>query len=369
MKRIVLGSWFLVLGAIGIISCGGTTASQGTSGVTGAGGSATGTRGGVSGDLLGSGSGTAAIYIKSNAVASPSTSVRKSEKTVSYGGGTVTTFEVEILNLLLHHEDGTDVSLDVNDTIDLADPDYDAYINFLTSQTVSTGNYTGVGVALGEVTFVASGISPDPTESVEAYANQTIEVDTAFSIREDGELAIPLVLDVESILADGFGMTMDTPFAIRVSILPLLDVGSIWTTGDMIGLADGFGFLYAIDDIFMNDPIGTYSEVTSTAGTYLFTGGTYIGIQGTYVITPGGAFAGDADGFFSLNGDYDGGFWVEENGGYGTFALDDGWTANGTGTFTGANMSIEGTLLLNSGATGGSWESTSTDTSGTFSLE
>lgn len=337
-----------------------------------------GTGGGVSDTLLGSGNGSVSLYAKSAEVAIPSTSVSARsakaknasvEKVVSYGGGQVDAFQIEFINFILNAEDGSTVTIAVNSTIDIANPSYDDYINFLVDQTVAAGNYTSVDVQLGTVNFDATGISPDPTATIEAYSNQTISLDINFSITADGELALPLVLDVETILASGFTMSMDTPFAIRVSILPLQSGGSIWTTGDMVGFADDSGNLYEIDDPSMTTAVGTYTESSATTGSYLFTGGTYIGIQGTYVINPGGSFSGDAVGFFTLNGNYDGGYWVTDNGDYGTFALTSGWVPNGTGTFTGLNMTIQGTIELNADASGGTWEATNDNSSGTFMFE
>ncbi|MBI1908619.1 MAG: hypothetical protein HYS22_00385 [Deltaproteobacteria bacterium] len=341
-----------------LIGCGGGASDSGT-----------GTRGDVSGDLLGSGNGTASLFVKGSALKSPSISkkISSEKRTVSYQGGTVTTFDVTIKNLVLKNDNGSTVSIAVNSAINLADPDYDGAINFLASQSVATGNYSGVNVELGTVTFVASGISPDPTTTIEGNSNKTISVDTSFSIKEDGELAIPLVLDLETILSSGFGMAMDTPFAIRVSVLPLSGGNSIWTTGDMIGFADDSGHLYAITDTGMGTPVGTYTATSSAGGTYVFTAGTYIGIKGNYEITQGGTFSGDANGFFSLNGDFSGGYWVESNGLYGTFALTNGWIPDGTGTFEAYDSSVQGTITLNSEATGGSW--TGTDSNGTFTLE
>lgn len=344
-------------------------------GSSGSGGSSTSTSTGTGGDvsttLLGSGNGKAALYVKSSGVSSPSLNAKSvgTPKTVSYGGGTITTFNITISNIILNNENGSTVTIAVNDTINLADPSYDDYINFLTSQDVAAGNYSGVSVQLGTVDIVTSGITPDPTTTIEAFSNTTIAVNTAFSITTDGDLAIPLVLDVNTILADGFGMSMATPFAIRVSLLPRTTSGYIWTTGDMIGLANN-GNLYAISDTSMATSIGTYTETSSTAGTYVFTSGTYIGIRGNYEITQGGSFMGDNNGYFSLNGDYTGGYWVENNGLYGTFTLTNGWIASGTGTFAATNSTDQGTITLNSGATGGAWTGTGdTDASGTFTLE
>lgn len=359
IQTVTVATCLLLFGA----ACGSSDSSSATS---------TGTGGDVSSTLLGSGNGKAALYVKGSGVSSPSLNAKGAgqTKTVSYGGGTISTFNVTITNIILNNEDGSTVTIAVNDTIDLANPTYDDYINFLTSQDVAAGNYSGVSVQLGTVDITTSGISPDPTTAIEAFSNTTIAVNTTFSITTDGDLAIPLVLDVNTILADGFGMSMATPFAIRVSLLPRTTGGGyIWTTGDMMGLASG-GNIYAISDTSLATPVGTYTATSDTAGTYVFTGGTYIGIQGNYEITQGGSFIGDNKGYFALNGDYTGGYWVENDGLYGTFTLTNGWVANGTGTFAATNSTDSGTILLNAIATGGTWTGAAgTDASGTFSLQ
>lgn len=337
----------------------------------------TGVGGGVSSTVLGSGDGTVSLFAKSanKSINSISKGNKTTQKTVSYGGGTVTNFDVEIKSITFNQSGGDTVSLDVNETIDLANPDYASTVNFLASLTVPAGNYTGFDIELGTVSFDSTGISDDPKAIVEAFSDQTISVDLNFSVATGGELALPLVLDLETILAEGFQMSATTPFAIRVTVLPLSDEeGAIWTTGDMLGYAgpmtDGTGDLYEIGDTISQ--VGTYTAESDTSGTYVFDGGTYAGIQGTYVIIPGGSFAGGAQGFFALNGNYDGGYWISDTGMYGTFSLIDGWVPNGTGTFAEANHAVSGVITLNSAATGGTWEVTSGEyeetPTGTFSL-
>lgn len=359
IQAIAIATILLLFGA----ACGSSGSSSAAS---------TGTGGAVSSTLLGSGNGKAALYVKASTVSSPSLSAKSAgqPKTVSYGGGTISTFNITIKNIILNNENGTTVTIAVNSTIDLANPSYDDTINFLTSQDVAAGNYSSVSVQLGTVDITTSGISPDPTTTIEAFSNTTIAVNTSFSITTDGDLAIPLVLDVNTILANGFGMSMATPFAIRVSLLPRATGGGyIWTTGDMVGLASG-GNIYAIGDNGLATPVGTYTATSDTAGTYVFTAGTYIGIRGNYEVTQGGSFMGDAKGYFSLNGDYTGGYWVEDSGLYGTFTLTSGWAASGTGTFTASDNSVSGTILLNAAATGGTWTGTvGTTASGTFTLQ
>lgn len=337
----------------------------------------TGVGGGVSSTVLGSGDGTVGLFAGSanTSIASISKGSKAIQKSASYGGGTVTNFDVEIKSITFNQVGGETVPLDVNETIDLANPNYATTINFLASLTVPAGNYTGFDCELGTVSFDSEDISPDPKSDVEAFSDQTVSVDLNFSVATGGELALPLVLDLETILSDGFQMSAATPFAIRVTVLPLSDEeGSIWTTGDMLGYAgpmtDGTGDLYEIGDTVSH--VGTYTAETDTSGTYVFDGGTYAGIQGRYVITPGGSFAGNAQGFFALNGNYDGGYWISDTGMYGTFSLIDGWIPNGAGTFEEANDSVSGAITLNSTATGGTWEVTSGGyeeiPTGTFSL-
>ncbi len=112
--------------------------------------------------------------------------------------------------------------------------------------------------------------------------------DINFSVTADGELALPLVLDVETILSSDFGMSMATPFSIRVSILSLQSGGYIWTTGDMAGFADDSGNLYDIDDPNMTNAVGTYTPSSATTGSYLFTGGTYIEPVGEFGLSSRG---------------------------------------------------------------------------------
>lgn len=356
----------------------------GSSSSGGGGTTTTGVGGGVSSAVLGSGNGTVGLFAQSDnkSISSSISANGKSiQKEVSYEGGTVTKFDVEIKKITFKQSGGTDVPLDVNETVHIANPDYASTVNFLASLTVPAGNYTGFDCELGTVTFASTGISPDPKSAVEAFSNQIVSVDLNFSVATGGELAMPLILDLDTILQQGFEMSAATPFAIRVTVLPLMDgSGAVWTTGDMLGFAsmavNGVGDLYEISDANMATNVGTYtqSSPSATTGTYVFTGGTYAGIRGTYVINPGGTFAGGSNGFFALNGNYDGGYWINDVGYYGTFSLTDGWIPNGTGTFEGTNFPVVGTITLSSDAMGGTWEVTSGipqeagDVEGTFSL-